>query len=56
MVICFRIIGYCTEYHKGLVGDSCTVALIVIVSEASLSLLHVSSLRALACGVFILLK
>ena len=30
MVICFGIIGYCTEYHKGFVGDNCTVALIVI--------------------------
>jgi len=27
MVICFGIIGYCTECQKGLVGDSCTVAL-----------------------------
>jgi len=27
MVIRFGIIGYCTEYHKGLVGDNCTVAL-----------------------------
>jgi len=30
MVICFGIIGYCAEYRKGLVGDNCTVALIVI--------------------------